>query len=149
MLKRFTKKDKKTELDRKIEEASKLVTKLKTKLDENSSKELDYEINSLKESMEGTKKDSDGYLNMTKALKILYEAQASIKSKQDEYSQAVKDYDILVARKDKIEERKMIIKKAFIAAGVSVTMELVGLYFENANVITTKLWSHIPWPKVE
>lgn len=148
MLKEFTKKDKRTELEKEIDSVLVVMTNMKSELNKSNSENLDEQIDSLLESMDQAEAGSDNYLNMAKALDLLYKAKASVKSKLEQYSEMVKNYEALCERRDKIKERKREIKKVVITSGFVIFQTVLVLKHEKADVITTKVFSRLPWVRL-
>lgn len=147
MLKKFTNKDKRTDLDKEIDEIKIVLDKMKSKLDESNSKGLDDQIDSLQTSMSQVDAASEDYMNMAKALDILYKAKASIKTKLEEYDMMSDKYKALCEIKEKREERKKEIKKVLIVSAVQLIGLVAVVKHEDINVITGKAFGLIPWVK--
>lgn len=148
MLEKFTNKDKRTNLEKEIDETLVVVNTIKTELNKSNSESLDKQIESLLESMSHVAADSENYLNMAKALDILYKAKASVKCKLEEYSEMVKNYNELCETRDKIKERGKDVKKAIITGGFVITQLVMVLKHEDVNVITSKVFSRLPWMRI-
>jgi hypothetical protein len=145
MLEKITKWDRRTDLDKRIDEASEVISKMKAQLDESPDINLDERIESILVEMSQVDAGSVDHLNMAKSLELLYKARASRKSKLDEYSQMNDNYKSLLEQRNKIQERKAIIKKVVIVA-VAQTIGLVAVVkHEDVNVITGKAFGLIPW----
>jgi Zn-dependent oligopeptidase len=111
MLEKFTKKDKRTNLEKEIDSVLVVLTNMKADLEGSNSENLDNQIDSLLNSMSRVDTGSEDYLNMAKALDILYKAKASVSTKLEEYSEMVKNYQVLCERREKVKERNREIKK--------------------------------------
>lgn len=148
MLKKFTKKDKRTNLEREIDAILVTITNMREMLDNSNSEELDDSIKSILESMSNVVAGSEEHLNMAKALDILYKAKASIKSRQEEYSEMIKNYNELCEKKDNQNELKRDIKKILITGSVYAVQVLLVLKHEEVNVISSKVFSRLPWVKL-
>lgn len=148
MFKKFTKKDKRSNLEREIDEVLVVMTNMKARLEESNSENLDEQIDSVLNSMSNVEAGSDDHLNMAKALDILYKAKAGIKSRLDEYSDMVKNYNDLCEKRDKQNELKRDIKKILITGSVYAVQLALVLKHEEVNVITSKAFSRLPWVKL-
>jgi Zn-dependent oligopeptidase len=148
MLKEFTKWDRRTNLEKEIDETLVVINTMKEELNKSNSKSLDEQIESLLDSMSTLDTGSDNYLNMVKALDILYKAKATVKSKLEEYSTMVKNYNDLCETRDKIKERKKDVRKAVITGSFVILQLVMVLKHEEVNVITSKAFSRIPWTKL-
>jgi Zn-dependent oligopeptidase len=142
---KFTKKDKRTNLEREIDEVLVKITRIKSELDNSPSEELDERIKSLMKDMSNVDSGSLDYLNMAKSLEILYKTKASIKSRSEEYSEMVKNHKELCETREKIKERNKEIKKALITGGIQLVGLAIVVKHEDLHVITSKAFSHIPW----
>ena len=148
MLKKFTKWDRRTNLEKEIDSVKVVLDKMKTELDESNSKNLDDQIDSLLKAMSNVEAKSEDYLNMAKALDILCKAKAGVKSKLEEYSEMVKNYKDLCEIKEKQKERNREIKKIAVTSGLAVAQLVLVLKYEKVDVITTKVFSRLPWVKL-
>lgn len=148
MLEKFTKKDKRSDIQKEIDEVKIRMDKMKTDLDASNSTSLDYQIEALFENMSKVDPGSVDYLNMAKAQDALHKAKANVKSKQEEYSDMVDTYKELCKTQQEQLQHRRDIEKIAINVGAFAGMLAFSLYYEKYNVITTKVWSRLPWPKL-
>jgi hypothetical protein len=148
MLEKFTKKDKRTNLEKEIDELKIEIDRKKGDLDKSNSVSLDYQIESLFEAMSKVDPGSEDYLNMAKAQDALHKAKANVKSKQEEYLEKVDKLNEMTKTLNEQQRRKDDMKKTVINIGVYTGLTALWMIFEKGDVITGKVWSKLPWPKI-
>ena len=147
MLKKFTKKDRRTNLEKEIDSVLVVMDKMKAELDKSNSEGLDARIETLISAMSNVDMGSEDHLNMAKSLDQLYKAKANVKGNLEEYSEMVKNYTELCEALEKKKERSREIKKIAITSGLAVAQLVLVLNYEKTDVITSKVFSRLPWVK--
>lgn len=143
MITKFTKKDKRTNLEKEIDSVLDVMDKMKRELEYSSSENLDEQIDSLLETMSKVDQGSEDYLNMVKALETLYKAKASVKSKLEEYSEMTQNLEKLLKARDNSKQLKIPVKTVLWTAGFTLVELLCILHYEKADVITSKAFSRL------
>jgi hypothetical protein len=118
-IKLFTRKDKRTKLEKEIDSALDVMSGMKGKLSNGELTDLDLEISSVLDAMADTDPKSDEYQNMVKNLKVLYEAKATTKTLSEQYSDMTQSLERLcktreAAKKPKISKETILIVSASI-----------------------------------
>jgi tRNA U34 5-carboxymethylaminomethyl modifying GTPase MnmE/TrmE len=142
-LRLFTKKDKRTKLEKEIDSVLDVMSNMKASLKSNGElTDLDNEINSVLASMAKADPKSEEYMSMVKALDILYKAKANGKTKLEEYSEMTLNLEKLYKAKEGTKKPK-IPKETVLIVIASLAELLIMLYYEKANVITSKAFSRL------
>lgn len=136
MLKKFTKRDKRTNLEREIDSVLCTMSVMAPKPCEDNRTNLDREIDSVLAVMANTDADSDEYTAMAKNLETLYKAKVNDKSRLKEYSEMTENLDKLY--KSKVSTRKQIPWEAIVVGVVGLAEILVILKHEKIDIITSK-----------
>jgi hypothetical protein len=133
---KFTKRDKRTNLEKEIDSTLCKMSIMAPKPEEDNRTNLDREIDAVLSEMTVVDADSDEYSAMAKNLKILLEAKANDKSRLEEYSEMVDNLDKLV--KVKVSTKRQIPWKEIAIGAIGVVQIILVLKHEKLDVITSK-----------
>lgn len=142
MLKLFTKKDKRTNLEREIDSVIDVMSSIKPDPTKDNRTNLEKEIDSVLKAMSKEEPDSEKYELLVDRLDVLSKARSNEKSQLEQYSEMVENLERL--QKTKATEKSWKVSPDILVTGGFIMLEIAAiLWHEKANVITSKAFSRI------
>jgi chromosome segregation ATPase len=139
MFKLFTKRDKRTNLEKEIDSILERMSALAPKAEMDNRTNLDKEIDSVLEELSKIAKDSEAYSRITENLEKLYKAKANEQDRlAAEYSALAESLEKLSKAKDNNTKKRNIPWEAIAVGTFSLVEVLAILNHEKIDIITSK-----------